>query len=398
MKILSIETSCDDTGITIMEAKGGIKNASFEILADSSNSQIKIHLPYGGVYPMLAKREHIKNLPILLEKALGDANLTPSPSPDRRGLGRGDIDLVAVTYGPGLEPALWTGITFAQDLAKKWNVPVVPVNHMEGHIFSVFADKKEFTVSNFKFPMIALLVSGGHTQLVLSKKWMEYEIIGETLDDAVGEAFDKVARMMDLPYPGGPEIAKLAEKLRMSPPLLKKEGFRGGNSKNHHLAFGTPPPQGGEGFALPRPMLKSPNFNFSFAGLKTAVLYLIKKLGKLDEKTKSQIALEFENAAVECLVYKTQKAIEKYKVKTLIVAGGVACNKHLQREMQQITTPNPSSARRGGYKKIRILFPPRGLSGDNSIMIGIAGYLNYIKNKKKVPQLMSIKATGNLRL
>ena len=190
---------------------------------------------------------------------------------------------------------------------------------------------------------------------------MNYKIIGETLDDAVGEAFDKVARMLELPYPGGPHISALAEKLRI---------------KNYELKI-----------KLPRPMLKSPNFNFSFAGLKTAVFYLIKKIGKLDEKTKAQIALEFENAAVECLVYKTGKAMEKYKIKTLIVAGGVAGNAHLQREIKKITK-----------NKVKLFFPPKGLSGDNSIMIGIAGYLNYIKNKKKTPNLSSIKATGNLKL
>ena len=239
--------------------------------------------------------------------------------------------------------------------------------------------------------MLSLLVSGGHTQLVLIKKMMNYEIIGETLDDAVGEAFDKVARMLDLPYPGGPQISKLAEEERKRIiPLLR------GGSLASHGGYSTSPAKAGTPqeenlkFSLPHPMLHTKDFNFSFSGLKTAVLYLIKDLGgveKLDEKTKAQIALEFENAAIQCLVYKTAKAIEKYKIKTLIVAGGVAANKHLQNEMKKIAG-----------KKVRLFFPPKELTGDNSIMIGIAGYLNYIKNKKKVPKLSSIKATGNLRL
>jgi N6-L-threonylcarbamoyladenine synthase len=397
MKILSIETSCDDTGISIIEAKGGIKNASFKILADNLSSQIKIHIPYGGVYPMLAKREHLKNLPILLEKTLRKANLTPTPLLDKeRGLGRGKftkspVDAIAVTYGPGLEIALWTGITFAQELVKRWKVPLIPVNHMEGHIFSVFGKKKgEFKVPKMKTPILSLLVSGGHTELVLTKKGLDYKIIGETLDDAGGEAFDKVARMLGLPYPGGPQISKLAEREREHlAPLLNKEGVGGGNSKNHHLAFGTPPQQGGEEIHLPRPMLHSKNFDFSFAGLKTAVLYLIKKIGPLNEETKRKIALEFENAAIECLVYKTARAIETYKIKTLIIAGGVAANLHLRKEMSAL-------GHTLGGKKIKIYFPQKELAMDNSLMIGIAGYLNYIKNKKKVPKLSSIKATGNL--
>jgi len=370
MKILSIETSCDDTAISVMEVhppkagkKGGIKNPSFKVLANNTNSQINIHIPYGGVFPSLAKREHLRNLPILLEKTLREAN---SPSPSRRGLERGCVDLITVTYGPGLEPSLWTGIVFAKELAEKWKVPLIPVNHMEGHIFSVFINKnrKKFPISNVKFPILSLLISGGHTELVLSKKWMQYEIIGETVDDAVGEAFDKVARMLGLPYPGGPEISKLAEEER---------------KKIKNLPF-----------SLSRPMLHSKDLNFSFSGLKTAVLYLIRDLGGLEninEKTKMQIALEFENAAIECLVHKTQKALEKYKIKTLIVAGGVSANQHLQNEMKNIIS-----------KKIKIPFPKKDLTGDNSIMIGIAGYFNYIKNKKKVPKLTSIKATGNLRL
>ena len=250
---------------------------------------------------------------------------------------------------------------------------------MEGHVLSVFGkDKGKFKISKVKTPILALLVSGGHTQLVLSKKWMRYEIIGESLDDAVGEAFDKVARMMNLPYPGGPHISKLAEQERRAlllrrlaeqERLLKeKQSLRGvsqadeprgsaprtrGDSDPEKISFSA---------TLPRPMLHSKNFDFSFSGLKTAVLYLIRDIGKLNKKTKAQIAMEFENAAIECLVHKTKKAILKYGVKTVIVAGGVAANKHLRNEMKKAVNKNT-----------KLFFPTPLLSTDNSIMIGIAG-------------------------
>jgi N6-L-threonylcarbamoyladenine synthase len=391
MKLLSIETSCDDTDISIMEIIGGKTNASFKILAHASNSQIPIHIPYGGVYPVLAKREHNKNLPILLEQVLKISKLNKKDKP---------VDAIAVTYGPGLEMCLWEGIIFAKELSKKWKVPIIPTNHMEGHIVSVFGKiKGKFKIPKVNTPTLSLLVSGGHTQLVLSKKWMQYEIIGETLDDAVGEAFDKVARMLDLPYPGGPQISKLANEIRSRE--TENQTLRGPNfsaekfsqSSGRRLAES---PQSLFPVSLPRPMLYTKDFNFSFSGLKTAVLYLtqkiIKEKGSLDEETKAQIALEFENAAIECLTHKTKKVIEKYKIKTLIISGGVAANEHLKNEMQKLAKPAT------GRASLKLYFPPKGLSGDNSIMIGIAGYLNYIKNKKKVINPSKIKANGNLRV
>ncbi len=385
MKILSIETSCDETGISIIEVKG-TKNPTFKILADSLNSQIKIHAQYGGVFPALAKREHQKNLPILLERTLKKTKLEKNKNP---------FDLIAVTSGPGLEPALWTGIVFAKELSKKWNVPLVPVNHMEGHILSVFGKhKKTFKISKIKFPALSLLVSGGHTELVLFDNLGKYKIIGETLDDAAGEAFDKVARMLELPYPGGPEISKLAEKERRKI-ILKgapqcdgtrtEQIFQQKNCDPFKIDFPS--------FSLPRPMLFSKNFNFSFSGLKTAVLYLIRDLKEKnpkvleDIKIKQAIAMEFENAVVETLVYKTKKAIEKYNIETLIVAGGVSANKYLKKEMQKLTN-----------KKQILCFPDKKLSGDNAIMIGIAGYLKFIEKNKKGTNHKNIKAEGNLRL
>jgi N6-L-threonylcarbamoyladenine synthase len=368
MRVLSIETSCDDTGITLFEVKGSGNKAEFKVLANSLSSQTEIHNKYGGVYPMLAKREHIKNLPILLEKTLG----TEIP------------DLICVTSGPGLEPALWTGITFAQELGKKWSVPVMPVNHMEGHVLSVFGKTTgKFKISKLLTPALALLVSGGHTELVLVKPSMKYEIIGETLDDAVGEAFDKVARLLGLPYPGGPEISRLAEGVRGTREgnlgRSDGEGQRKFSAENFRVESASTP-----NVLFPRPMLKTKDFNFSFSGLKTSVLYFLQKNKDVD---KAKVALEFENAAIECITYKTGKAILKYKIKTLVVGGGVAANKHLQRELKKVTG-----------KKVKLLVPTLELTRDNAVMIGIAGYLKYIKGKKKVPKAGSIKAEGRLRL
>lgn len=363
MKILSIESSADDTAIALIE----VKSKKFKVIAHEKASQAKLHEKYGGIYPNLAKNEHIKNLPKLLEKILKKAQSKtspPAPSPKERGVspfggGQEEVDLITVTSGPGLEPCLWAGVTFAEELAEKWNVPIVPVNHMEGHILSVFGkDGGSFKIPSLKFPVLSLLVSGGHTQLVITKKNFTHVIIGETLDDAVGEAFDKVARMLGLPYPGGPQISRLASQARK----LK--------IKNSKLKI-----------KFPRPMLKSDNFSFSYSGLKTSVLYLIKKIGKLNTKTKSEIAFEFERAAIEPLLYKTKKALEKYKAKTLIVAGGVAANKHLRSEIKKFFP--------------KALFPTQKLAADNAIMIGIAGYLNYLENPKRK---YKIRANGSLRL
>jgi len=329
MKILAIESSADDTAIALLETKG----RNFKILAHEKSSQAKLHEKYGGIYPNLAKNEHIKNLPKLLKKI-------KSPKPD----------FIAVTLGPGLEPCLWAGITFAQGLSEKWNVPLVPVNHMEGHILSVFARGKQFSIKNLQFPILSLLVSGGHTELVLTQKGFRHNILGATLDDAVGEAFDKVARMLGLPYPGGPQISRLASK-------IKKSRFK-----------------------LPRPMMKTKDFNFSYSGLKTAVYYLTKNK-KLTREQIIELAHEFEHAAIEPLVYKTNRAMEKYKPKTLIVGGGVAANKHLRKVIKKISP--------------KALFPTKELASDNAIMIGLAGYFQYLRNPKKN---YKIKANGSLRL
>jgi N6-L-threonylcarbamoyladenine synthase len=304
MKILAIETSCDETAIAILECTGNENAAKFCVLGNALLSQIDIHKKYGGVFPALAKREHAKNLVPILESALEEAELlhedTQALSEDARakiseilarepGLSESffefiseceppAIDAIAVTAGPGLEPALWVGINFAKALALIWGKPLVAVNHMEGHIFATLAqaqgdssrrrgvslcetEAEKLEIQNVKMPLLALLISGGHTQLVLMRRWLEYELVGETRDDAVGEAFDKVARMLNLPYPGGPEISRLAEEVRSS-------GFRNLSSDEGFL----------KPFILPRQMIKENSCDFSFSGLKTAVLNLLRKI------------------------------------------------------------------------------------------------------------------------
>jgi len=392
MRILAIETSCDDTGISILEVKKSGKSDIFKILANNINSQVKIHAEFGGVFPMMAKREHQKNLPILLEETIKQAKVKIEK-----------IDVIAVTTGPGLEPALWTGIVFAKELSLKYNIPIIPVNHMEGHIFSIFPKKgKTFTINSDKkiFPMLTLLVSGGHTELVLIKDWFKYKKIGQTRDDAAGEAFDKVARMIGLQYPGGPEISRLAniereitgssKIFKFSGPRMREDEVPDHENSNILLS---------PSIQLPRPMIYSKNYDFSFSGLKTAVLYLIRDMKEKnpnilkDINIKQKIACEFENAVVETLVYKTIKAIKEYKINTLIVGGGVSANTYLQEIMKK----EIKKLRKSDFLNVKTHFPIKSLTGDNAIMIAIAGYYQ-AKNKKPVKNLNKIKAEGNLSL
>lgn len=361
MKLLAIETSCDETAISILDVKKISEKHTFKILADNINSQVKIHAEYGGVFPALAKREHQINLPILFEKTIKEAKIKIE-----------GIDLIVVTSGPGLEPALWTGIVFAKEISDKYKIPVLGVNHMEGHIFSIFPKKgKTFKIDQEKniFPMLSLLVSGGHTELILIKSWKKYKKIGQTRDDAVGEAFDKVARMLGLPYPGGPEIGKLAQEAR-----------------THKI---------NPNFTLPRPMMYTKDYEFSFSGLKTAVLYHIRDLKEKnpdilnDIRIKQMIAREFEDACFEVLSYKTMKALKEYKINTLIIGGGVSAAPQLKKVIKENLKNNKL--------KIKTHFPGKGHTGDNSIMIGIAGYFQY-KNKKYSKNSKPIKAEGNLSL
>ena len=359
MIILAIETSCDETAIAILKSD----KKSFKILSNVVSSQIKIHAKWGGVVPSLAKREHIKNLPIVLKKSLREAKTKMEK-----------IDLVAVTVGPGLEPALWTGINFAQELAKKWRKPIIAINHLEGHIYSVFLKNKSFgfRISDFGFPAMALLVSGGHTELVLIKKWLDYKIVGQTLDDAAGEAFDKVAKMLKLPYPGGPIVAKLANSYQSS-------------DVSHQIK-------------LPRPMINSKNYDFSFSGLKTAVLYLIRDLKEKGLNTdnwllKAQICYEFQQAVIDVLISKTLRTAKEFKVKTIILGGGVAANEELRKQL--------SCRLKAESRKLNFLLPAKNFTGDNAAMIALAASFR-VKNKKSIDKLKTnpenLKADGNLKL
>ena len=352
MRVLGIETSADDTGIALIEAEGKFgPDFKFKILANGVSSQ-KIHAEYGGIYPNLAKREHGRNLPLVLEKVLKESSGTTKDMPP--------ADVIAVTYGPGLEPCLWTGITFAQELSKKWNVPIVPVNHMEGHILISMMENGR--IADFEFPAIALLISGGHTELIHMKEFGTYKYIGRTRDDAVGEAFDKVARLLGFPYPGGPYISQLANDTQQCD-----------EATPHRIH-------------LPRPMIHENNFDFSFAGLKTAVLRLVEKHQPLSEEMKKTIAREFEDAVTDVLVYKTLRAVEECGASTVIMGGGVSANKHIRNELNQ-------KLRAVGCQ---LLVCPPELSTDNGLMIALAGYFHALK--KEFTDLASLKADGNLSL
>lgn len=363
MKILAIETSCDETALAIVGCDG-VKNIKFKVLAEEVASQIKIHQPYGGVVPMLAKREHEKNLPVILEKILG----SPSTSSGNK-LG---VDKIAVTIGPGLEPALWAGLTFAKNLGKELGVPVIGVNHLEGHLFSNWITK-----NNIKFPAIVLLVSGGHTTLLKMESLKKWTKLGETRDDAVGETFDKVAKMLGLPYPGGPEIEKMAEQF--------------GNKKTD--------------IKFARPMLNSKNYDFSFSGLKTSVLYFLrdnfklKKSGlirpnkiaatiKLSASDIQEVAATFQQAAIEVLVKKTLKAVKEFEAKSILLCGGVAANKALRGALaNEILRLRPSGSAQDDTA-VSFFAPDFKYNLDNAVMIGLAACMgNEYSTEKPLPDL-----------
>lgn len=381
MRILAIETSCDETGIAIIEAEGPFgPDFRFRVLGEGLLSQIETHAPYGGVFPNLARREHEKNLVPLMSKALGDAallepgssngdishiltreaDLLPQLQDFLSNYAKPEIDAIAVTHGPGLEPALWVGVNFARALAVAWQLPLIPVNHMEGHV--VISMMEEGKLSKFEFPLLSLLISGGHTQLILSKEWMQYELLGETRDDAVGEAFDKVARLMDLPYPGGPQIDKLARtaRERALPRTIE----------------------------LPRPMIDSNDYDFSFSGLKTAVRRVVDAHQPLTETAKMEIAREFEDTCADVLVAKTMRAIDEFSAQAVLIGGGVSANEHIRTQLAQSIKDYGSDA--------KLLIPPRNLATDNALMIALAGYFRALKKGFAEPD--SVRANGNLKL
>lgn len=313
MRILAVESSCDETSVAVVE--DGKKVLSNVVL-----SQIDIHTKFGGVVPEVASRHHVESMTYVFDEALKKANVTEK-----------DIDLVAVTEGPGLIGSLLVGINAATTYAFAHKLPLMGVNHMIGHIYSASIEHE------MKFPLVALLVSGGHTELIYMKEHMSFEILGETLDDAVGEAYDKVGRMLGLPYPGGPLIDKLA--------LLGKDTYH-----------------------LPRPMLDPNSYDFSFSGLKSAVNNMIYHMNRKQEEVNiNDMCASFQSSVTDVLVSKLKKAATEYNVNQILIAGGVAANKGLKKKLIET------------IKDIEIIMPSLEYCTDNAAMIGAAAYYTYQK-------------------
>lgn len=343
--ILAIETSCDDTGVAILQ----FSDKKAKVLINLLSSQIKTHAPFGGVVPNLAAREHQKNLPILLAEAFKRTKLVP--------------DTFAVAQGPGLIPALLVGVTAAKVLSLYWQKPLAGVNHLKGHLAAslIAGTRESFVLRDDVFPALALVVSGGHTEIVWAESWKKLKIIGETRDDAAGEAFDKASKLLNLGYPGGPMVSQRASR-----------------AKNP------------DKYPLPRPMISQANFDFSFSGLKTALLYLVKDLQKRSQKlspaTVNNLCASFESAAIETLAAKTERALKKFSPKTLILSGGVAANNKLREALRQIA----------GEKKVEFLTPSVEFCTDNALMIALAAWLD-AQNGIKPKKWNQIKANANLR-
>ncbi len=319
MLVLGIETSCDETGIALYDSKKGL-------LGHTLHSQIKLHADYGGVVPELASRDHIRHIIPLIDKLLKDLSITIQ-----------SIDSVAYTAGPGLSGALLVGSCVAEAIACSLNIPSIPIHHLEGHLLAPMLEKQSPS-----FPFLALLVSGGHSQLIHVKAIGDYRIVGDTLDDAAGEAFDKTAQLLGLGYPGGEALSKLAEK-------------------------------GGPFFELPRPLLNSHGFDFSFSGLKTAVLTLIKKQSILSDTVKANVAFEFQEAITEVLVKKSFLALKQLNLNQLVVSGGVGANKKLREKLIHKSKEN----------EFKVFFPAFEFCTDNGAMIALAGALRYHLSAKK---------------
>lgn len=356
---LAVETSCDDTAIAVMRAveKDGVLQ-KIEAISNIVSSQTQLHAGYGGVYPFLAKREHQKNLPVVFERSI-------------KGFDLSKLEFIAVTHGPGLDPCLWTGINFAQDLAKKYKLPLVGANHLEAHFL---ANLITLGIGEQKFakdylPAICLVVSGGHTLLFLAKAIGDYKLLGQTVDDAAGECFDKAARILGLAYPGGPEISKLASAwVRPTQACVDPT----------HASYAV---------KLPRPMINQKNYNFSFSGLKTAVLYTHQK--QSDEVKKSRKYLqamshEIQQAIIDVLIKKTACAAKEFGAKSIIIGGGVSANIALREAMQKAADDLGS----------RFLAPSADLSMDNAAMAGVAGHFAWCRGQTIEPD--DLKSQPNL--
>lgn len=328
MLVMGVETSCDETSVSIV--KDGRTVLSNVVL-----SQINIHQTYGGVVPEIASREHIKGISLVFDQALKQANTSLN-----------DIDLIAVTEGPGLIGSLLIGVNAAKAIALAKNIPLIGVHHIAGHIYANHIHHP------FEFPLLALVVSGGHTELILMTEHAKYQKLGETQDDAVGEAYDKIARVLGLAYPGGPEVDKLSA-------------------------------QGHETFHYPRPMMDSPDYHFSFSGLKSHVINHHHNLLQRNETVPvADICRSFQEAVTDVLVQKTKRAAEHYQVKQIIVAGGVAANRGLRQKIKTVITTIP------------VYFPNMEFCTDNAAMIAVAGYYKANKEQKYSNLLLN----GNSRL
>ena len=310
MKTLGIETSCDETAIAIYDSENGV-------IGESVFSQIKMHAEYGGVVPELASRDHCVKIVTVLQEALGDIDINT-------------IDQIAYTSGPGLLGALLIGESFAQGLSTALKIPLLPINHLEGHLMSPVMEFPEIQT-----PYISLLVSGGHSMIVDVKERGNYEILGQSQDDAVGEAFDKVGKLLDLPYPGGPHIEKLAL-----------------NGNPHAYDF-------------PRPMMHSDNLDLSFSGLKTSVLYTVRDIENMTDEIKADMAASFQQAVIDVLTRKIKKAVEVSGRSDVIIAGGVAANKALRSAIKDLEN----------LLGIRVFYPSLKYCGDNAAMIAFVGSL-----------------------
>lgn len=319
MLILGIETSCDETGIALYDSNKGL-------LGHTLHSQIDLHAEYGGVVPELASRDHIRYIIPLINQLLNKTSIAKEA-----------INAIAYTAGPGLSGALLVGSTVGESLSFALGIPSIPVHHLEGHLLApMLEDTKPV------FPFLALLVSGGHTQIIHVKQIGQYDIVGDTLDDAAGEAFDKTAQLLGLGYPGGAALSKLAES---------------GKPK----------------YDLPKPMLHSKDFDFSFSGLKTAVLTLVKKQPELTDTIKANIAASFQESITEVLIYKTLKAMNSLNLNQIVVSGGVGANKQLREKLTKSSQED----------NFQLFFPSLEFCTDNGAMIALAGYLRYALSEKK---------------
>ncbi|MDZ7726025.1 MAG: tRNA (adenosine(37)-N6)-threonylcarbamoyltransferase complex transferase subunit TsaD [Candidatus Campbellbacteria bacterium] len=379
MRILSIETSCDETGVSIVDCDLENEEYKFEALANNLLSQVKLHAEYGGVFPSLAKREHTKAMIPLLIKTLREAKLGENSDHSSRlkeaqkyldrepeisdrlkeisAFNAETIDAVSVTVGPGLAPALWVGVNSAKALATLWDKPIIPVNHMHGHIFSGLFPQSE----PYEAPTLSLLVSGGHTEILKIDEDLSMYTLGSTRDDAIGEAFDKAARLLELGYPGGPEISKLASLHREKFPEYKSELF-------------------------PRPMKSDESLDVSYSGLKTALLYQLENNKEDRPLDKEQISREFEDAALDVIVAKVERALEDDAYRSLVAGGGVIANKELQRRLQDLSEKF----------SIPLHIPKPELTTDNALMIAVASYVLFKNKKISAIETEKISAQANL--